>query len=278
VGFGLVRSSFVVALLTGASLLGGCSSSDDALTQALNTRPPDQIYAEADALLSKGKFYDAAGKFEQVDKDHPYSPHARRAIVMAAYTHYRSGSYDEAISGAKRYITLHPGTKESALAHHIVASSYYEQIKDPKRDQSRTKRALDSLKTLVRQFPDSKYAPKARNRIKITNDVLAASEMNVGRYYLKRNNQLAAINRFRKVVTEYQTTAHVEEALMRLTEAYMALGIKGEAQTAAAVLGHNFPESEWYKHSYTLLASDGLAPRENSGSWISRAIKKINPL
>ncbi len=277
-GFGFVRSSFVVALLTGASLLGGCSSSDDALTQALNTRPPDQIYAEADALLSKGKFYDAAGKFEQVDKDHPYSPHARRAIVMAAYTHYRSGSYDEAISGAKRYITLHPGTKESALAHHIVASSYYEQIKDPKRDQSRTKRALDSLKTLVRQFPDSKYAPKARNRIKITNDVLAASEMNVGRYYLKRNNQLAAINRFRKVVTEYQTTAHVEEALMRLTEAYMALGIKGEAQTAAAVLGHNFPESEWYKHSYTLLASDGLAPRENAGSWISRAIKKINPL
>lgn len=275
---GIVRSGFVVMLLTGASLLGGCSSSDDALSEALNTRPPDQIYAEADALLNKGKYYDAAGKFEQVDKDHPYSPHARRAIVMAAYTHYRSGSYDEAISGAKRYITLHPGTKESALAHHIVASSYYEQIKDPKRDQSRTKRALDSLKTLVRQFPDSKYAAKARNRIQITNDVLAASEMNVGRYYMKRNNQLAAINRFRKVVTEYQTTAHVEEALMRLTEAYMALGIKGEAQTAAAVLGHNFPDSQWYKHSYTLLASDGLAPRENSGSWISRAIKKINPL
>ncbi len=277
-GFGFVRSGFVVALLTGTSLLGGCSSSDDALSEALNTRPPDQIYAEADALLSRGRYYDAAGKFEQVDKDHPYSPHARRAIVMAAYTHYRSGSYDEAISGAKRYITLHPGTKESALAHHIVASSYYEQIKDPKRDQSRTKRALDALKKLVRQFPDSKYAPKARNRIKITNDVLAAAEMNVGRYYMKRNNQLAAINRFRRVVTEYQTTAHVEEALMRLTEAYMALGIKGEAQTAAAVLGHNFPDSEWYKHSYTLLASDGLAPRENSGSWISRAIKKINPL
>lgn len=275
---GIVRSGFVVVLLTGASLLGGCSSSDDALSEALNTRPPDQIYSEADALLNKGKFYDAASKFEQVDKDHPYSPHARRAIVMAAYTHYRSGAYDEAISGAKRYITLHPGTKESALAHHIVASSYYEQIKDPKRDQSRTKRALDSLKTLVRQFPDSKYAAKARNRIQITNDVLAASEMNVGRYYMKRNNQLAAINRFRKVVTDYQTTAHVEEALMRLTEAYMALGIKGEAQTAAAVLGHNFPDSQWYKHSYTLLASDGLAPRENSGSWISRAIKKINPL
>lgn len=275
---GLVRSGFVVVLLTGASLLGGCSSSDDALSEALNTRPPDQIYSEADSLLNKGKFYDAASKFEQVDKDHPYSPHARRAIVMAAYTHYRSGSYDEAISGAKRYITLHPGTKESALAHHIVASSYYEQIKDPKRDQSRTKRALDSLKTLVRQFPDSKYAAKARNRIQITNDVLAAAEMNVGRYYLKRNNQLAAINRFRRVVTDYQTTAHVEEALMRLTEAYMALGIKGEAQTAAAVLGHNFPDSQWYKHSYTLLASDGLAPRENSGSWISRAIKKINPL
>lgn len=272
------RTALFATLLGGAALLGGCSSGDKTLEEALNTRPPGEIYAEADALLSKGNYYDAAAKFEEVDKDHPYSPHARRAIVMAAFTHYKGGRYDEAISSAKRYITLHPGTKESALAHHIVASSYYEQIKDPKRDQSRTKRALDSLKTLVRQFPDSKYAIKARNRIRITNDILAAAEMNVGRYYMKRNNQLAAINRFKKVVTDYQTTAHVEEALMRLTEAYMALGIKGEAQTAAAVLGHNFPDSQWYKHSYTLLASDGLAPRENSGSWISRAIKKINPL
>lgn len=272
-----LRCAGVALVLVGTGVLAGCASSDADLANALNTTPPGEIYNEADALLSRGKYMDAAAKFEQVDKDHPYSPFARRAIVMAAFAHYKNRDYDEAILAAQRYVTLHPGTKESALAHHIIANSYYDQIKDPKRDQTRTKRALEALKTVVRQFPDTRYAEQARNRINITMDILAASEMNVGRYYLKRNNHLAAINRFRTVVTEYQTTAHVEEALMRLTEAYMAIGVQGEAQTAAAVLGHNFPDSEWYKHSYKLLASGGLEPRENTGSWISRALRNVNP-
>ncbi|MCG8559090.1 MAG: outer membrane protein assembly factor BamD [Hyphomicrobiales bacterium] len=270
-----LRFLLLALSLPGLAVLGACRSSGDAEISGVSATPPNVIYEQADALLDKRSYQDAAAKFEEVDREHPYSPYARRAIVMSAFANYKAGNFPEAISGAKRYVTLHPGTKESALAQHIIASSYYEQIKDPKRDQQRTKRALNALQTLVRRHPDSSYAKKAQNRINITSDILAASEMNVGRYYLKQHNYLASINRFRTVVTQYQTTAHIEEALMRLTEAYMALGIKKEAQTAAAVLGHNFPDSKWYKHSYDLLSSDGLEPREDSGSWISRALKKV---
>lgn len=266
--------------LSGAMLLGGCSGSifgGSDIADAKSPSPPGAVYSEADALLDNKEYKEAAKKFDEVDRDHPYSPEARRAIVMSAYAHYRAGDYGEAIQTAKRYVTLHPGTKESALAHHIIAMSFYDQIKDPQRDQTRTKNALKQLQTVVRRYPDSRYASQARNRINLAMDVLAASEMNVGRYYMKRQNFLASINRFRTVVTDYQTTAHIEEALMRLTEAYMALGIKGEAQTAAAVLGHNYPSSKWYKNAYDLLSSDGLEPREDTGSWISRAVKRVKP-
>ncbi|MGD9869327.1 MAG: outer membrane protein assembly factor BamD, partial [Hyphomicrobiales bacterium] len=185
--------------------------------------------------------------------------------------------YAEANSAAQRYTTLHPGTKEAALAQHIMAMSQYDQIYDPARDQTKTKEALNALQTLVRRYPDSPYADEARNRIKIATDVLAASEMRVGRYYLEQRNFLAAINRFKTVISEYQTTRHVEEALMRITEAYMALGIRNEAQTAAAVLGHNFPDSPWYKNAYALLKSDGLEPYEDRGSWISRTWRSVRP-
>ncbi|RME97604.1 MAG: outer membrane protein assembly factor BamD [Alphaproteobacteria bacterium] len=259
-----------------AALLSGCGSRGET-PLAASSDPPEVLFKQGDLLLGKGKFRDAAEKFEEVDRDHPYSPYARRAIVMAAYAHYQAGHHTEAIQAAQRYVTLHPGTKEAALAYHIIASAEYDRITDPSRDQAQTKKALAALETLVRRYPDSRYAAKARNRIKIAKDILAAAEMDVGRYYLKRHNYLAAINRFRVVVTDYQTTAHVEEALMRIAEAYMALGIKGEAQTAAAVLGHNFPDSQWYRHAYTLLQSDGLEPRENTGSWISRVWRKTKP-
>ena len=235
--------------------------------------PPEKIFSDADSLLSKGKYIDAASKFEDVDRHHPYAPQARRAIVMQAYALYKEGKYQDAISVARRYTTMHPGTKESALAQHIIASSYFEEISDPARDQTSTKRALQELQVLVQRYPDSEYAQKAHNRIRLANDTLAASEMNVGRYYLKEKNHLAAINRFKVVVSDYQTTAHVEEALARLTEAYMALGIRQEAQTAAAVLGHNFPSSRWYKDAYGLLAADGLKPSQDNSSWISKAWK-----
>ncbi len=267
-----------LAVMAGILLLAGCGAfSSSADTRVGDPAPPETLYGQADALLNAGKYRDAAATFENIDRDHPYSPYARRAIVMGAFAHYKAGNHDEAILAANRYATLHPGTQETALAYHIIANARYDRITDPARDQSNTKRALAALETLVRRYPNSRFTPQARNRIKITRDILAAHEMEVGRYYLNRHNYLSAVNRFRVVITTYQTTAHVEEALMRVAEAYMALGVKGEAQTAAAVLGHNFPDSQWYQHAYTLLKSDGLEPREDTGSWISRAVRKITP-
>lgn len=254
--------------------ISACASSND-LSKALNPDPPAKMYTDADAYLSKRHFNQAAAKFEDLDRDHPYAPEARRAIVMAAYAYYKAGKYPEAIASARRYTTMHPGTKEAALAHHIIASAYFDEMNGPNRDQSTTRKALQELKILQTRYPDSEYAAIAANRIRLAEDTLAASEMEVGRYYLERHNYVAAINRFKTVVTDYQTTAHVEEALMRLTESYMALGIVNEAQTAAAVLGHNFPQSPWYKDAYSLLASGGLAPREDSGSWLSKAWKSL---
>jgi len=174
---------------------------------------------------------------------------------------------------ADRYLTLHPGTQEADLAQDIIGMSYYDRVLDPRRDQSSARKALDAYATLLQRYPESHYAAEARNRTRILRDLLAANEMMVGRYYLRHNNFLAAINRFRAVVTDYQTTEQVEEALMRLTEAYMALGIVNEAQTAAAVLGHNFPDSQWYSHAYALLGNVGLQPQQHEGSWITRTWK-----
>ncbi|MEL6372950.1 MAG: outer membrane protein assembly factor BamD [Pseudomonadota bacterium] len=276
----VVRLALALALGASAAGLAGCASTSGAAKKALNPDPPGRMYATADSFLQQRDFKAAAQKFEELDRDHPYAPEARRAVVMAAWAYYKDGKYPEAIASARRYTTMHPGTKEAALAHHIIASSYFDDINDPARDQTATRKALKELRILQQRYPQSRYAKETANRIRIAEDILAASEMNVGRYYLKRKNYLAAINRFKTVVQRYQTTKHVEEALMRLTEAYMALGIRKEAQTAAAVLGHNFPQSPWYRDAYQLLASDGLAPRENRGSWISRtwraAVKAVS--
>jgi outer membrane protein assembly factor BamD len=168
---------------------------------------------------------------------------------------------------------LHPGTQEADLAQNIIAMSYYDRVLDPKRDQTTARKALAAYETLLQRYPQSRYAADARNRMRILRDLLAAQEMVIGRYYLRHNNFLAAINRFRVVVIDYQTTEQVEEALMRLTEAYMALGIVNEAQTAAAVLGHNFPDSKWYSHAYSLLGKVGVQPQQHEGSWITETWK-----
>ncbi len=257
-----------LALAASLAVLAGCASSGDA-ARALNPDPPSKMFADADALMAKGKFEDAAKKFEDVDREHPYSPEARRAIVMSAYAYYKAGKLPEAIASAERYTTMHPGTKEAPLAHHIIASAYFDQMKDPAHDQNSTRKALAELKTLKTRYPDSKYAQEADNRIRLAEDTLAAQEMQVGRYYMDHKDYVAAINRFKTVVSDYQTTAHVEEALYRLTAAYMSLGITSEAQSAAAVLGHNFPNSSWYKDSYALLQAQGLQPAQSGGSWFS---------
>lgn len=268
------RCLIAAALIVGG-LVSGCASTTNNAEKLLHPDPPGKTYATADNYLTRGKYESAAKKFEDLDRDHPYAPEARRAIVMAAYAYFRAGKFPEAIATARRYTTLHPGTKEAAFAHHIIASCYFEEMRGPKNDQSNTLKALSELRTLQARYPDSQYAKQAENRIRIALDSLAAHEMEVGRYYLKGKNYLGAINRFKVVVTRYQTTAQVEEALERLVECYMALGIKNEAQTAAAVLGYNFPNSKWYKYAYELLQSDGLKPREEQGSWLSVAWKNV---
>ena len=263
-----------------AAPLGGCSSfslwGNDNTSSIENPDPPDKMYADADALLSAGSFEDAAKKFEDLERNYPFSndpgkPYARRSLALAAFAYYKAGDYDEAIAAGKRFVSMHAGTEDAALAQHVIAMSYFDQIQDPGRDTTFSKKARDELKTLIRQYPQSTYAQQAPNRLRIAEDSLAAGEMDVGRYYMKNSNYIAAINRFRTVVTDYQTTAHVEEALERLTECYVAMGITNEAQTAAAILGHNFPESSWYHDAYALLQQQGLSPHEDTSSTLSKA-------
>jgi outer membrane protein assembly factor BamD len=268
------RPLLAVVLLTAA--VQGCSSSND-ITKALNPDPPGKMYAFADALMAKGRYDEAAKKFEDLDRDHPYAPEARRAMVMAAFSYYKAGKYPEAIASGRRFTTLHPGSKDAALAHHVIASSYFAEIKDPAHDQTASRRALAELKIIANRYPNSAYAQQAQNRIRLCEDSIAANEMYVGRYYLKKGQFVAAINRFKAVVTEYQTTQHVEEALHRLVEANLALGIVPEAQSSAAVLGYNFPKSAWYGRSYALLGNQGFKPQDQQGSWISRQWKKLVP-
>ncbi len=237
----------------------------------LPDEPADKLYNEGLTLLNRRDYDDAAKKFEEVDRQHPYSEWARKSLLMSAFAYYEVGKHDETIQAAKRYVALHPGSSDAAYAQYLMASSYFDQIPDITRDQGRTEKAIQALAEVVRKYPDTEYAESARKKIEVARDQLAGKEMLIGRYYLQQHNYPGAINRFKTVVTQYQTTRHVEEALMRLTEAYMALGVVTEAQTAAAVLGHNFPDSPWYQDAYKLVQTGGAPPQEDKGSWISRA-------
>jgi outer membrane protein assembly factor BamD len=273
---GLERSGRVLAcvatLVLAGVTLGGCSLFDKDVV--LPEEPADKLYNEGLYLLNNKKNpKDAAKKFEEVDRQHPYSEWARKALIMSAYAYYESGNYDDCINSARRYVTLHPGSPDAAYAQFLIGSSYFDQIPEISRDQERAEKAVQTLDEVVRKYPNSEYAVAAKRKIEMARDQLAGKEMEIGRYNLTQHNYIGAINRFKIVVTRYQTTRHVEEALLRLTEAYMALGIIDEAQTSAAVLGHNFPDSRWYKDAYALMQSKGLEPSENKGSWISRAFK-----
>jgi outer membrane protein assembly factor BamD len=238
--------------------------------------PAEKLYNEGLYLMqSKRDYKKAAQKFEEVDRQHPYSEWARKSLIMSAYAHYEGTQYDDTVNAAKRYVTLHPGSPDAAYAQYLIGSSYYDQIPDVTRDQARTEKALQALEEVVRKYPNTEYAASAKRKIEMARDQLAGKEMNTARYFQKRGQYIAAINRYKVVITQYQTTRHVEEALMRLTETYMALGIVGEAQTAAAVLGHNFPDSTWYRDAYGLVKGGGLEPREDNASWISKAFKKV---
>ena len=270
-----VRSVAGVILLASAFALAACADDEAAKQPEYVERPVETIYDDALKLLDKEKYKEAAKQFDEVERQHPYSIWARRAILMSSFCYYQANKYDEAIQAADRFISLHPGNKDAPYAYYLKAVSLYEQIVDVGRDQEKTRLALTALEDLTQRFPGTPYARDAQLKADLTRDHLAGKEMDVGRYYLRKEQYIAAINRFRTVIEKYQTTSHCPEALERLTEAYMALGITKEAQTAAAVLGFNYPGSEWYQNSYALLTKSDLAPREDKGSWISKAFRTV---
>ena len=255
-----------------AVALSACGSVDD---DAYYERPVESLYNEAMDQLSAGAYRGAAEAFDEVDRQHPYSVWATKAQIMAAYAQYQANAYDDAVLAAKRFIDLHPGHRDVAYARYLIAISYYEQISDVGRDQKMTELAFERLDEVIRRFPDTAYARDAKLKLDLARDHLAGKEMEVGRFYLRRGEHIAAINRFQVVVEKYQTTTHVPEALHRLTEAYLALGVTDEAQATAAVLGYNYPGNEWYQDSYVLLTGVDLRPQEDKGSWISRAWNSV---
>ena len=244
-------------------------------TKVVPDVPPEDLYNQALAKLQSKDYDGAAKKFAEIDKHYPYSQWQRKALLMTTFSQYQNGSYDDAIASAKRYITLFASSPDVPYAYYLEGMSYYNQIPDISRDQGRAAKAVEVFNQIIEKYPKSEYTEDARYKLQVARDQLAGKEMQVGRYYLDQHNYAAAINRFREVLFKYQTTRHAEEALERLTEAYLGLGIASEAQTAAAVLGHNFPESSWYKDAYALLQGSGLQPHEDEGSWISKAFHKM---
>ena len=264
-------AALVASVVLALALLAGCATEEEAYVE----RSVEELYNEAMDSLLDDDFEAAATGFAEVERQHPYSVWATRAQIMSAFVYYQGNLYDEAIAAAKRFVELHPGHRDAAYGYYLIAMSHYEQISDVGRDQSTTARALQALEEVTRRFPGSVYARDARLKIDLARDHLAGKEMTVGRYYLRRGNPVAAIGRFRMVIERYQTTSHTPEALHRLTEAYLALGVPNEAQTSAAVLGHNYPGSRWYQHSYALLVDSDLKPEVDEGSWISRVFGNV---
>ncbi|PSJ36878.1 outer membrane protein assembly factor BamD [Allosphingosinicella deserti] len=222
-------------------------------------RDVNTLYGEAKARLDRGQYQVAAALFDEVERQHPYSVWARRAQLMSAFSYYAARDYTKSVESARRFLSIHPGNRDAPYAHYLIALAYYEQIEDVTRDQSITRQALDALNELVRRYPTTRYASDARLKIDLVRDHLAGKEMEVGRFYQRRAQWLASVQRFRAVVDEYQTTSHAPEALMRLTESYLALGIPDEARKSAAVLGANYPNTKWYERAYELVQKNAPA-------------------
>ena len=258
-----VKSLFkTTALATLAISLTACSTlgigGDKKEKLAYVERPAETIYNQGFDRMERQDWDRAKLHFQEVERQHPFSKWARRAMLMQAYANYRSTDYEESIATAERFIGLHPGNDSTPYAYYLIAMNYYDQIFDVGRDQATTVSAESSLQQVVRRYPDSDYARDARLKLELTHDHLAGKEMSIGRYYLKDNQHLAAIGRFKNVVRDYETTSQTEEALHRLVEAYTSLGIINEAKLVGSVLGHNYPSSEWYEDSYELLAEFGV--------------------
>ncbi len=257
---------FVLVLCLG---LSACSGDDNLIPTDPNDASVEELYDRALATMQAGEYRQAAALFDDVERLYPYSVWAPRAQLMAAYAFYLNNSYDDAINSLDRFITLHPGSRDAPYAHYLKALCYYEQISDVRRDQQMTRDARSALNEVIRRYPESRYAQDARLKRDLAVDHLAGQEMEIGRFYQRKGDYLASINRYRTVITQFQTTTHVPEALHRLVESYLALGVTREAQATAAVLGYNYPGSQWYSDSYFLLTGVDLRPEEQPDSWIA---------
>lgn len=268
-----MKASFIVKgiAILAISALGACSKTDDkdAVFAVEEVVPPDTLYNQALANLDVGDMKAAQRRIDELNRQHPYSEYSRRSLILDTFINYRKGAYAEATSSGKRFIELYPADKDAAYAQYIIGMAYYKQMPHITRDQSVTRRAYNAMNSLVEKYPESEYVEDAQRKIRITRDQIAGKEMLVGRYYMERREFLASINRFRGVVEDFPKTRHVEEALARLTESYFSLGLVEEAQNSAAVLGHNFPDSQWYKDSYELLQTGGYSPKESANSWLA---------
>lgn len=256
-------------------VLAGCSGSKKAAFVNVEGYPPQEIFARGEYEINRGKFANGAFFFSEIERLYPYSEWAKRGLIMQAYAHHENKAFEEARSSAQRYIDFYPADEDAAWAQFLIALSYYDQIEDVGRDQSLTMGALQAFRVVIEQYPDSEYARSAALKFDLAFDHLAGKEMEVGRYYLKRSNFAASINRFRTVVEDFQTTSYTPEALYRLSEAYLALGLRDEARTAAAILGHNFRSTEWYDRAYSLLTAQGLKPGVFGTSWLSEIHRQV---
>ncbi|WP_112872673.1 outer membrane protein assembly factor BamD [Paracoccus endophyticus] len=266
----------LMAVVVSVSLLAGCGGGGGGTKQPLDNFTAEQIYKRGEyELENNGKPRDAVHYFSEIERLYPYSDWAKRALIMQAYSHHKARQYDEARGAAQRFIDAYPGDEDAAYAKYLLALSYYDQIDEVGRDQGLTFQALQALREVIEQYPDTEYARSAVLKFDLAFDHLAGKEMEIGRYYLKRGHHTAAINRFRVVVEDYQTTTHTPEALMRLVEAYLALGLTDEAQTAGAILGHNFQSSPFYQDAYAQLRGRGLTATPQGNSWLTRVYRQV---
>lgn len=249
----MFRTLALVSLAAVAVTLPGCAKNKGKSDTSYVARDVNTLYVTAKDRLDRGQFKLAAALFDEVERQHPYSAWARRAQLMGAFSYYLARDYAESTSAAQRFLSIHPGNRDAPYAYYLIALNYYEQISDVTRDQKITQQALDAMGELIRRYPNTRYAADARLKVDLIRDHLAGKEMEIGRFYQRRGQWLASVVRFRKVVDDYDTTSHTPEALMRLTESYLALGIPDEAQKAAAVLGHNYSNTKWYKHAFELM-------------------------
>lgn len=247
------RRAAVVAALAAVVFTAGCATNRKKGDVPYVARDVDTLYSAAKDRADRGQYQISAVLFDEVERQHPYSPWARRAQLMSAFSYYMAGEHQKSIESAQRFLSIHPGNKDAPYAYYLIALDYYEQISDVTRDQKITQQALDSMNELVRRYPDTRYAADARLKIDLINDHLGGKEMEIGRFYQRRGQWIAATVRFRKVVDIYQTTSHTPEALQRLTECYLSLGMRDEAKKAAAVLGANYPGSKWYQRAFELM-------------------------